>query len=271
MKTTNKPNSNSPEVEINIVPLLKELFKKLWLIVLIGILVGAAAFGAAKIFVKPTYRSSFTAYINNKQLQQSTDYLTVSDVSASKQIVQTYQASLTSSRILSAAADEIGLKASYENLKKMVSVEVQDETQIITVYVVHTDPNIAFRYAEKIAEKSPDEMAEIVEGSSMKVIDSPAFSDKRYKPSYSRYALIGFIIGALLVAAWVIVLYFLDDTVKSEKDLETRFSLPILGVIPDISKAREKGSDYYDYYSYGQSAEKKEESKEELSNESEKE
>ena len=49
----------------------RELFKKLWLIVLIGILVGAAAFGAAKIFVKPTYRSSFTAYINNKQLQQS--------------------------------------------------------------------------------------------------------------------------------------------------------------------------------------------------------
>lgn len=268
-KNTGKTNEPA-EMEINLIPLLKELLKCLWLIALIGVVIGGAAFAAARIFVKPTYRCGFTAYINNKQVQQNTDYLTVSDVSASKQIVLTYQTTLASSSVLSAAAESIRLDLPYSSLRPMVSIEAQDETQIITVYVVSTDPKQAYDFAEAIAKTAPDHMADIVEGSSMKIIDHPVYTETRYKPNYFRYALIGFIIGALIVAAGVIILYFLDDTVKSETDMEARFSLPILGVIPDVSRAGAKGSDYYDYYSYGQSGEKQDDSKgEEQSNEKE--
>ena len=92
----------------------------------------------------------------------------------------------------------------------------------------------------------------------MKIIDYPEFSDKRYKPSYSNFALIGFLIGALIVIVFVIIRYFMDDTVKSESDIESSFSIPILGVIPDVSKASNNHSDYY-YYSQN-SEDKKSES-----------
>ena len=41
-------------------------------------------------FHKYDYRSGFTAYVNNKQGKQATDYLTVSDVNAAKELVLTY-------------------------------------------------------------------------------------------------------------------------------------------------------------------------------------
>lgn len=246
-KTENK-NTETQELEINIIPLLKEILKKLWLIVLVGLIVGCGTFIGAKMLIKPTYRSGFTAYVNNKQEKQNTDYLTNSDVAAAKQLVLTYQSIIKSNSILTASAESIGVDKSYDSLAKRVSTEIKDDTEIISVYVVDTDPQFAYDYAQAISKTAPQYMAQIVEGSSMKIIDYPEYSDKRYKPSYMRFALIGFLIGALVVVVFVIIRYFMDDTVKNESDIESKFSIPILGIIPDVSKASNNRSDYY-YYS----------------------
>lgn len=250
MKNINTKTGETPEIEINIIPLLKEILKKLWLIVLIGLVFGGAMFVGSKIIVKPTYRSGFSAYVNNKQGKENKDFLTSSDVSASKHLVLTYQSILTSNTILTAAAESMGIDMSYKVLRTKVTTEVQDETEIIMVYVVDADPEFAYEYAKAIAETAPKYMAQIVEGSSMKIIDHPEYSNSRYKPNYFKFAVIGFFIGALLVIIFVVIRYFLDDTVKNESDIETRFPIPILGVIPDITKASNKGSDYY-YYEQG--------------------
>lgn len=247
MKKTETKKNETPDVEINIIPILKEILRRLWLIALVGLMVGGAVFAGTKIFIKPTYRSGFTAYVNNKQSKENTDFLSSSDISASKQLVLTYQKILTSNTILTASASSMGFDASYGTLQKMVFTEVKDDTEIISVYVVDTDPQFAYEYAQAIAKTAPQYMAEIVEGSSMKIIDHPEFSDKRYKPSYMQFAFIGFLIGAVIVLLFVIIRYFMDDTVKDENEIETRFSIPILGVIPDVTKASSNRSDYYYY------------------------
>lgn len=247
MSKNDNKKIDSPELDINLLPLLKEILKKFWLIALVGLIVGGSVFVATKMFIKPTYRSGFTAYVNNKQSKENTDYLTNSDVTASKQLVLTYQKILTSNKILTAAAESIGVEKSYDSLIRKVSTEVKDETEIIAVYVVDTDPQFAYEYAQAIAKTAPAYMAQIVEGSSMKIIDDPVYSDARYQPSYFRYGIIGFIIGALIVIAFVIVRYFMDETVKSEDELESKFVLPILGVIPDVTRATNKSSDYFYY------------------------
>ena len=247
MKTDEKKSKEVQEREIDVIPILKELLKKLWLIVLVGLVAGGAAFVGAKTLIKPTYRSGFTAYVNNKQGKENTDYLTSSDVSASKQLVLTYQKILTSNTILTASAKSIKLDAPYNTLQKLVSTEVKEDTEIISVYVVHTDPQFAYDFAQAISKTAPKYMAQIVEGSSMKIIDHPEFSDKRYKPSYLKFALIGFLAGALIVIVFVIIRYFMDDTVKGVNDIESRFTIPILGVIPDIEKASNNRSEYYYY------------------------
>lgn len=245
-KVDNK-KKDAPELEINITALLKELAKRLWLIALIGLIIGGTVFVGAKIFIKPLYRSGFTAYVNNKQDKKANDLLTSSDVSASKQIVQTYQKILTSKTLLTTAAESIGCELGYAALKTKVTTEIKDETEIISVYVVDVDPQFAFEYAEAICKIAPQYMAQIVEGSSMKIIDFPEYSDTRYKPTYYKYGLVGFVIGALLVIIIVIIRFFTDDTVKNEKEIESRFSIPILGVIPNVTKASNANSDYYYY------------------------
>lgn len=63
MKKDDNKRKEVAEREIDIIPILKELIKKLWLIALVGLVVGGAFFVGAKVFIKPTYRSGFTAYV----------------------------------------------------------------------------------------------------------------------------------------------------------------------------------------------------------------
>ena len=235
------------EIQIDLWALFLELLKKLWLIILVGLIVGSIAFVAAKIWIKPVYRSGFTAYVNNQQQQGSKDYLTNSDLQAAQSLVHTYEQIIQSNTILMAAADSLGLDESYASIKKKVSTQIKENTEIITVYVVSTNPEYAYDMATAIAKIAPKYMANIVDGSSMKIIDYPEMPQDRYKPNYKMYAIIGFLAGALLVVIIIIIRFMTDDKVKSDSEVEAHFSLPILGVIPDISTISKHGSGYYEY------------------------
>ena len=249
-----KKTQRKPEVEIDVIPLFKALISNLWLMFLVGVLVGASAFCMAKILVKPTYRSSFTAYVNNQQVQTSKDYLTSSDLSAMKELVRTYSHILTSNTVLTAAAESIGMDVSYSTLKSIVSTEIKNDTEIITVNVVTHDPEKSYALADAIAKTAPSYLAEIVEGSSMKIIDYPEVPKSRYQPSYVKYAILGFIFGALAVAIIVLIRHFMDDVVRSEDEIERRFGVPILGVLPDLNAAsRSEGNSGAYEYGYGSS------------------
>lgn len=246
-----KKERRSPEEEINIIPLLKAILKKWWLIALAGLLLGGIAFGAARLILKPTYRSGFTAYVNNQQNQSSRESVTASDVNASKQILETYIRIVGSNRVLTAAAKSINMDLPFSQLSKMVSAEAQGETEIIYVYVTAKDPDTAYELADAIAKVSPSHMADIVEGSSMKIIDYPVLKTERTGPNYLKYAIIGFLLGALIIVIKTIIEYFKDDKVRDEQELETRFGIPILGVIPDLMNIGKSSSSYYYSNSYG--------------------
>ena len=238
-------------VELNIIPLLAYLLRRLWIILLVGIVAGAVTYTAVKVLVQPTYRCSFTAYVNNKQMssKSGTDYLTGSDVNAAKELVKTYSAVLKSNSILSSADEALDLDYTVKQLKTMVSTQIQDETQIIQVFVEAKSPEESYKITTAIAGVAPKIMANIVEGSSMKIVEYPQMPSSIYSPSYFRFTLLGFGVAVLLMTAFMVIRYLRNDTVTDEAEVESQFSVPVLGVIPDVNTtSNDKSGTYYNYY-----------------------
>lgn len=236
--------------EINLIPILLAIYKKLWLIILVAVVFGGAFFTGTKFLIKPTYRATFTAYVNNKsQVNIPSDTLTSSDLNAAEKLVRAYSKTLRSRTVLLTAAQSINLDESYDSLKGKVTTAVENETGIITVYVVDKTPEAAYNLALALATSAPEQIAEIIEGSSMKVIDTPVMPKSIYKPNYIKNGFLGALLGALFTVVLVVIMFASDDKVKSEKDLEERFAIPIVGVLPDINLTS-KDSDYYYDYSY---------------------
>ena len=233
---------------IDAAALIKTILRKWWMIAIAVLLAAAAAFCFAKFLVRPTYQAHFTAYVNNKQAKQAnSDSLTNSDILASQELVRTYSKILTGNTVLMKAAELLGADYTYRDLVEMVKTEPEDDTELIAVYVTADSPEEAYKIGSALETISPECMAEIIVGSSMKIVDTTQMPDMRHSPSYTKYTVIGALIGAVLMLAYIITKQLFDDKIKSDEGLEERYGLPVVGIIPDMSKHTSGGSYYYYY------------------------
>lgn len=242
--------------EIDLLPLFKAVISKWWLIVIFAVVFGLVSYFVTDTFVTPTYRSGFTAYVNNysgvvvsgSEKVNQNKKLTTSDITASQSLVKTYSKIILSRTVLTEAASRVNSNYTVKQLSNMVSTSTEDETEVIGVYVTADDPKVAAQLASAIADVAPEMISQIIEGSSMQIIDEPLVPNSIYSPNYSKNTAVGVLLGAVAAVAIIIIKELLDDHVKNENELEERFSIPVVGVIPDINSAIKQSSRYA--YSY---------------------
>ena len=259
-----KKQHQEEEKTLDLVSLLKALLSKLWLMVLLGLILGSIVFGMTKLLIKPVYQCKFTAYVNNQQSQVDKSILTSSDLTAAQQLTKTYSQIIRSNTVLSKSLKSARSDISLDSFKGMVFTEIKDETELISVYVTNQDPDTAYELAKAIAKTAPGCMKDIVDGSSMKIVDEPEPVTKPYGPNYLKYALLGFFVGVLVIIIKTVIEYFSDDRVKSEQQISDYFDVPILGVIPDVVAVTDgkSGNYYYSHYGrYGKNSDKNEDEK----------
>lgn len=236
---------------IDLLPLIQAVLKRWWIVVWMTVLGAMLLYAGTKLFVTPTYRSSFTAYVNNR-VDSETEQQTVlsnADLSASRYLTYTYAQIMRSRSVLELAAEQASLPYDYETLSGMVSTSIISDTEIIRVYVTSPNPAISKALADAISQVSAEQIASIVDGSSMRIIDHPVAPIDIYSPNYLKNAVIGAALGFLLCVALIVLREILDDRVRDEESLENRFSVPILGTIPNVASAAKAGNNYY--YAYG--------------------
>lgn len=238
---------DSDVIRIDLPRLIKALIRKAWLIVIVAILFGSGAYLATKQFVTPTYCASFTAYVNNSSEQVDYTVRTSSDVMAARSLVSTYAIILKSRDIIEEAAEDANLGMSYAQLAEAVSINAVDDTEVFRVDVVLPDPEDALAFSQALAKAAPEYVSRIVAGSSMEVITSPTLPTSIYSPNYTKNAEKGFLFGAFIVIAAVVLKELLDTRVKHESELEERYGIPVMGRIPDLVEAKKYRDSGYHY------------------------
>ena len=240
----NKSNKIEIKREIDLGHLTGVFLKRFWAILFVAILVAGGFFVHAKVFVKPTYRSYFTAYVNNRNTNTAAN-TSSGDMTASMGLVYVYQDIITSRSVLERAAKSCG--TTYSQISGCVTASVSETAPVVTVIVETESERLSQQLAEKIAEYAPDKVAEVVDGSSMRVIDHPVAPKGKASPNVSRRTSTGFLIGFVLATILFVFRDLIYDTVQSGDDLERRYSVPVIGNIPDAYQAERAG----EHYGYG--------------------
>lgn len=237
MKSTIKENQRQNQenkIEIDIADLFRILWQR-FPVLIIGIVATAAVFFLVTYFlVPPTYRSSFSAYVNNHTNTTDTQTLTSGDTVAAQSLTYTYAEIMESRTVITKALKEAGLNYSYKDIEENVSTDVEADTQIVILHVTMKDPNEAEKLAKAIALVSPSYVEEIVDGSSMKIVDEPELPDEVYSPDIVKATVIGGAIGLILAMIFIFVSYARDTSIKSERELENISGLLVLGLIPSF-------------------------------------
>ena len=247
-----KKRESVQEIFIDWRHLLLTLLKKSWLILVSGVICAVLAITYTVFFVTPKYSSSVMLYVNNKSVSVGDiDFsISASDLSASQSLIDTYIVILKNRTTMEEVAAEAGIDYHYGKLMGMISTSKVEGTEVFRVTVTSEDPHEAAHIANCIAKVLPDRIADIIDGSSMKIVDSAIVNPTKVSPNVTTDALKAFVIGCFIMAAFVSLFAIIDDTIRSEDFISQNYDLPILAVIPDFESKGHSGY-YKSYKRYG--------------------
>lgn len=236
-------------IEIDLLDLARLLWKKLWLIVISMILCGSIAFSAAMFSVEATYTSTAMMYVNNSSVSVGGTSITFSSsqLSAAKSLLDVYviilQSRTTLEMVQVKAADDLSREYSVAELRGIVQASSVDNTEIFSISATCANASDAEVIVDTIVDILPDRIADIVDGSSVRLVDAAVLPTVSATPSNNRYALIGAVIGAIIGGAIIIIQDLMNTTVRDEEYLKQRYNIPILAIVPDAYNSSKKA--YY--------------------------
>lgn len=249
---------NNEEFEIDLLKLAGVLWKKVLVILLVALLAASIAFGYSFLFVTPKYQATVSLFVNNSSFSVGASNFTISsaELTTSNRLVTTYIFVLRSRTTLEDVIAKAGLRYNAGSLSKMITATPVADTAAFNVTVTSASPTEAELIANTIATVLPERISEIVDGSSVRVVDYAIVPSSRSSPSFTTNTLIGLLIGAVLAIGIITLKFLIDErndvVIHSADELRAMYpDITVLALIPDMRLSEKKGYYYSSYYAEG--------------------
>ncbi|RCW77382.1 YveK family protein [Saliterribacillus persicus] len=217
---------------------LKEIFetlKKRFLLILL-LVVGAALVSAVISFfvLTPTYQSS-TQFIVNQDSGETAN-VDINQIRSNVEIINTYNDIIKSNRILDQVVEELNLNISAGALSDKISVASSQNSQVVTLTATDFSASLATDIANTTVEIFQEDLPGLMNVNNVSVL-SEAVTPSNPTPVDPKPLLniaIAIVVGGMIGVGLAFLLEYMDNTLKSEQDVENKLGLPILGVISHI-------------------------------------
>ncbi|NQJ22132.1 capsular biosynthesis protein CpsC [Streptococcus suis] len=227
-------NQDVNTVEIDVLFLLKTIWRKKFFIVLVATLGASLAFVFSAFLATPQYDSTTRIYVVSQNVEAGAG-LTNQELQAGSYLVNDYKEIILSQDVLRQVADELSLT---EELSEKVSVSIPVDTRIVSISVRDKDPNEAARIANSLRVVAAKKIIDVTKVSDVTTLEEATPAEEPSTPRTKRNIAIGLLAGGLLATAFVLVMEVLDDRIKRPQDIEEVMGLPLLGVVPDLKKLK---------------------------------
>ncbi|HEM5301340.1 TPA: capsular biosynthesis protein CpsC [Streptococcus suis] len=227
-------NQESNTIEIDVLSLLKTIWRKKFFILVTAVLGAGLAFVYSSFLVTPQYDATTRIYVVSQNVEAGAG-LTNQDLQAGSYLVKDYQEIILSQDVLTQVATELNLN---EDLKEKVSVSIPVDTRIVSISVRDADPNEAARIANSLRTFAAQKIVEVTKVSDVTTLEEAVPAEEPTTPNTKRNIILGLLAGGVLATALVLVMEVLDDRVKRPQDIEEVMGLTLLGVVPDSKKLK---------------------------------
>ena len=234
------------EEELELRDILAIIFKRWKLLVIVPLAAVLISALYTHYFIPPTYESSTTLMVLHSPggFEEDEAY-TRSDLQLSRELVKTYSEIVKSRRVAQRAlhmADE-EMQLSYSELLDKVDVGLVSDTELIHITISDNDPERAAYWANLVTDAFKEEVVNIMRVENVNVLDEAIPSNSPVSPNPALNMAVAFVLGVMIALGVAFLLEYLDNTIKTPKDVMDCLELPVLGTIPDFSgMGNSKGS-----------------------------
>ncbi|MGX1262635.1 capsular polysaccharide biosynthesis protein [Rossellomorea marisflavi] len=225
------------EETINLRDLMQTLKKRMSLIILITLTAVLVSGGVSFFLLTPVYESSTQLLVNQSKSDQSA-YNNPGQIQTNLQLINTYKEIITSPVILDKVADDLNLNT--RDLQENMTVSNQNDSQVVSLAVEDQDPKKAAEIANKTAEVFQKDIPDIMNVDNVTILTKAEVGGKisPVKPKPLLNIAIAAIIGLMIGVGIAFLLEFLDNTIKTEQDVEKVLGVPVLGSVARIGDTK---------------------------------
>ncbi len=224
------PEFDNDEITIDLTELFMMLWSEIHIILLAGILTALLAFVGTKLFITPLYTSTTQMYVLTKQDNNSS--VTYTDLQTGTQLTKDYMVLIKSRPVLEQVISVLNLDMEVEVLADMISVETETDTRVLNISVKNEDPRVAKQIADAVREAVGIQITEIMDAEAVNTVQEGNLATSPSSPSVMKNVLIGGILGLIISIGIFVLIFVLDDTVKTPDDVEQYLGLNVLTSIP---------------------------------------
>ena len=208
---------------------LKELFFMFWNkkleIILITLMFVAVGIGYSYFFVKPEYTSTTSLVLaqSSSSGQTGDGAISATDLTMNSKLVSTYSELIKRKAILGQVCENLNIpESNIQELRGKIKVNSAKNTEIIEISVTNKDPNKAAAIAN-----------EIYNISNVYLLDRAEANAVPSNINHMKDVVIFAFIGLVIAAVYVLIANMLDNTIKTEQDVEATTELLVLSSIPN--------------------------------------
>ncbi len=220
---------------IDLIKLTKFILMNCWLVLICA----AIGFGFMYLEVQnnsvATYTASGTMYVYNANPNLvNYGYTNTSDLSSAVKLLDTYMVVVKSNKVLDAVAERLapsypGISPKY--IGETLSMGSVSETGVLSVRCTTTDPQRSADICNAVLDVAPAEIIRVVSAGSIEIIDYATVPLVPDGFSPMRRYVIGALGGAMIAIALLVIVFLLYAKVRDTKELNERYTLPVLSSI----------------------------------------
>lgn len=123
---------------------------------------------------------------------------------------------------------------SVDELKSMVTITSQQNSQVFSINVKSKDPKLAADVANEVADVFKDKISGFMKINNVSIIDSAKANKKPVTPNAKLFTLAGFVVIGGLTFLYMLIKELADTTIKSPDEVSQLFGMTNLGVIGHV-------------------------------------
>ena len=222
------------EETIELRELLEILLKRKLLIIIMTVLCTVAGGVYSVFLITPMYNAETTMMVNGaKNMTDIASSLDIGSINLSQKLVVTYGEIVKSRIVLEQTIDSLKLDMTYEQLLRKTTAQQVGGTEILKIAVQDENPAQAAVIANKISDVFVKEVMRILKVNNVETIDKAIPIEKPVNVKTALNIAIAMILGLMLGVFTAFVFEYMDNTIKTENDVQKHLDLPVLGLIPD--------------------------------------
>ncbi|MBN6187036.1 capsular biosynthesis protein [Aneurinibacillus sp. BA2021] len=231
------------EETMNLQEVVTTLRKRFWMIVLVTLFFIAASAGITYLAMTPVYQAKAELLVNKSQTGEKAGTISRNDIESNLQLIETYSVVMKSPRVMDKVAQKMGEPDQTAALTKQITVSAVKDSQVIAIQAKDPNPQRAVQIVNTVSQTFQEEIQHIMNVDNVQILTT-AKADAIGGPVQPKPLVnlaVAFIVGLLFSVALAFLLEYLDNTLKTEEDIEKHLGLPVIGSIAMIETGEKEG------------------------------